>query len=99
MSYEGYYQVLCAKGHYHEVDVYVMPDPLPWDPNPKAWTCPWCGSPEIWRNSVDQTNTDGTEFEVKPRLRRKEVFCKCSKCKNVHMAKPAEYYIPKRKEK
>lgn len=46
MSYEGYEELLCAKGHHHEHDCY--------DTRPLA--CPHCGSPWTHQHAVDETN-------------------------------------------
>lgn len=46
MSYEGYDEFLCSKGHYFASDVYSS----------RPATCPVCSSPWAWRHSVDQTN-------------------------------------------
>lgn len=43
MSYEGYYQCICEKGHRFDVDVY------------NKESCP-CGSKTVVFNSVDETN-------------------------------------------
>jgi hypothetical protein len=45
MSFEGYNQYLCKKGHLSEVDVYF-------DEEKKCH----CGDKYVWRNQVDQTN-------------------------------------------
>lgn len=46
MSYEGFYEWLCAKGHYTATDAYQD------DPE----KCPRCSANIVWRHSVDQTN-------------------------------------------
>lgn len=46
MSYEGYVQYLCQKGHLHELDC-CMDD---------LKICNICGEPIVWQNSVDITN-------------------------------------------
>lgn len=45
MSFEGYYQKLCEKGHLTCVDVY----------GPEDDKCN-CGKKFVWENTVDQTN-------------------------------------------
>lgn len=47
MSFEGFYQRLCATGHLHEDDVYA---------EGSAKVCPRCQAPFVWENLVDQTN-------------------------------------------
>lgn len=46
MSYEGYVEKLCEKGHLSSFDVYEG----------EAETCPRCGTPWAFTHSVDQTN-------------------------------------------
>jgi len=49
MSFEGYYQELCAEGHLNKWDVYDEHDEL----------CTVCGRIIVWRNLVDTTNDAG----------------------------------------
>ena len=48
MSFEGKYQLLCDKGHYHFCDVYEFDE--------EYWKCPDCDSRARWRNLLDYTN-------------------------------------------
>lgn len=50
MSYEGYRQFICPRGHTFSRDVY--------DADADSPTCDECGRKPIWRNSVDETNGD-----------------------------------------
>lgn len=79
MSYEGYSQFLCKKGHYWTVDCYLVECLL------EKNMCPICHQPAIWENMVDETNgsyednirIDGyVELEVKNKK-----ICEC--CKRV----------------
>jgi hypothetical protein len=58
MSYEGFDQVLCKNGHYHEIDSHEFKF-YSKDNNDDAWgdlfVCE-CGELAVWWNSVDQTN-------------------------------------------
>lgn len=49
MSYSGYREYICNKGHYFTVDE--------WDDEPKK--CPKCGDVINYRHTVDQTNGYG----------------------------------------
>jgi hypothetical protein len=49
MSFEGYYQLLCSKGHLTEADVMTIDD------NPLKERC-YCGAEMIYYNLVDTTN-------------------------------------------
>lgn len=46
MSYEGYTEYLCEKGHYWSANCYFD------DGEP----CAVCGGAPVWRHAVDQTN-------------------------------------------
>lgn len=48
MSYEGYTEYICPKGHIWECDVYLE------DSN--AHVCKMCGNRAEWIHDVDQTN-------------------------------------------
>ncbi|RLG37460.1 MAG: hypothetical protein DRO01_07150 [Thermoproteota archaeon] len=50
MSFEGYYQILCERGHYWTEDVYLVDDPV------SELRCPKCGGRVVWYNLVDVTN-------------------------------------------
>lgn len=50
MSFEGYYQRLCKRGHMMSADVYLASD------NDR---CMRCDEPIAWQHLVDQTNDEG----------------------------------------
>ena len=50
MSFEGYHQILCKKGHYIEIDVYMHSN--------GSFVCDICGEGVGWVNLVDQTNVE-----------------------------------------
>jgi len=54
MSYEGYTQYLCAKGHIQTRDCM----------EPTLKVCPSCGSRIAWSNGVDQTNGSRHQFDL-----------------------------------
>ncbi len=96
MSYEGYEQVLCRKGHYHIFDAFDEPDY-------KEWKCPDCGEPVAWTNGVDTTNVgyegippDGEGF-VELEEVTAAVTCKCDKCGHIHEVHPPTYKIPEKR--
>lgn len=83
MSFEGYYQMLCANGHYITVDVY--------EDTPKK--CAECGTGFVWVNTVDETNGDSVGYvhlqvEVAPKS------CVCPTCGDAH-SEPTRYKIPR----
>ena len=53
MSFEGFYQKLCKKGHYFEEDVYSI----------ESKVCPVCDSEIVFTNMVDITNGSYDENE------------------------------------
>ena len=64
MSYEGYRQKLCPKGHYFErEDIGCWEDTAP---------CDECGEEAVWCNSVDDTNCNSYgEIDMEPFLVRR----------------------------
>ena len=52
MSYEGYVEFLCGRGHHWDEDAHAETE------NP---ICPRCGGGSAWRHAVDQTN--GIEYD------------------------------------
>jgi hypothetical protein len=94
MSFEGYHQLLCKKGHYFTMDVYFE--------DPVGVGCPICKEKVAWWHTVDVTNGS---FEGKERIdgyidlkiKTKAKTCKCDKCNNVHVVEDATYEIPKNK--
>ena len=84
MSYEGYTQSLCEKGHLSCFDC--------WDDQEKCR----CGEKIVWRNNVDQTNGDGEEFVIDMskyvKTPRKTETCQC--CGAVKVLEEETYSIP-----
>lgn len=97
MSYEGYTQILCEKGHYDSQDAYSGYDR-------KIWKCTVCGSKTAWENMVDTTNGS---YEGKKRIdghitlkfKNPPVMCICDKCGDKHVKEQATYKIPKKGRK
>ena len=89
MSFEGYYQCLCEKGHYWEVDAYEVP--MFYEPE-EVLKCPTCKGKLAWWNLVDITNGD----EYSNRIKRFKVKNKrvCPTCGTVL---EITYHIPKKK--
>jgi len=84
VSYEGYSQLLCDRGHQWtegcgQVDEYS--------------TCPVCGGPPVWENCVDQTNgifEDGIRIDGYVELEK----VKEDKCEHCGHVKEVCYKIP-----
>jgi len=101
MSYEGYNQFICKKGHLFHKDAYE------WDELDKV-RCPHCKAPVAWWNSVDVTNgsyvmdTDtGKDVRidgyVKLSVKDKAVVEKCPHCGSKVLKQRETYKIPKTK--
>jgi hypothetical protein len=91
VSFSGYYQILCKRGHEASVEI---------DSFHKNQPCQFCGQPIVWRNTVDLTNgsydEDGKRIDDYKKLRMiaAEKRCKCPICSCVHLAEPARYEVP-----
>lgn len=96
MSYEGYSQFICEKGHTWNVNCEELPQD--YDECVETVVCPECKSKAIWENMVNLTNgsfdeegnrNDGyIELEVKS-----ETSGICSACGDKHVCKKT-YQIP-----
>ena len=97
MSYEGYNQRLCAKGHLRTFDAYD--DYADDNGDPKATRVCSCGSQFVYLNPVDQTNGDVLDdpstlpypFEVEEEA--ETAVCNLG---HTHVVKEARYKIPSR---
>ena len=96
MSYEGHYQLLCARGHGDSADAYdfgsTFLDTYRCDDLHRGGIK--CGAPVAWYNSVDNTNGDGVEVVL--------VVCRgvdydiCESCDHRKLRADATYVIPER---
>ena len=87
MSYEGYVQTICQKGHYMVVDAYEFDE--------SKFICPWCKSGLSEWNGVDDTNGDGLKYTIVPILATKPKHCICKDCGHKHCIVQATYRFPK----
>jgi len=80
MSYEGYSQFLCKKGHYWTEDCYLA--------DKENCKCPICFGSVDWENQVNITNgsfEDGERIDGFVELKIKsEISGQCSNCKGKH---------------
>ncbi len=96
ISYEGFSQFLCKKGHTWNVNCYELPN-LQYE-EPVKQKCPTCGEEEVWENMVNLTNgswdDDGTRIdgyvELKQKIKRSGI---CSACGKEHVCE-VNYEIP-----
>jgi hypothetical protein len=100
MSYEGYVQLLCPKGHLWNVDCYQEDELAHLDAElkqenkpPVNLVCPFCKQPPMWRNGVDETNGDAYGY-IELEVDKPSVICKCDKCGIEHTVDPETYKIP-----
>lgn len=88
MSYEGYVQCICKKGHYFEQNAFE-----------KA-KCP-CGAQTGWVNAVDQTN--GNSYgEIPMELLRRDYLISPAQTEtcnlgHVHVTEEERFKVPKSK--
>jgi len=95
MSFEGYNQLLCKKGHYFNLDVYEERDI-------EDIKCPFCGENVAWYNIVNVTNgsyEDGVNGEridgyIDLKVKAEAKTCTCDKCNSVHVIEVETYEIP-----
>ena len=83
MSYEGYSQYLCKKGHYWEEDCLYS--------DYEEVICPHCGGKPVWENMVDTTNDAGNPVKLK---KLSEERCPCC-----GVVKETIYKIPKKRRR
>jgi len=84
MGFQGYYQLICIRGHYFERDCGRC--------DTEVQRCPICYSKVVWWNLVDTTNNEGRPIELEilvPELRRA-----CHTCCHVSISRHAIYDIP-----
>ena len=77
MSFEGYYQMICEKGHYSTIGVHLD--------EPETFLCPACKEQIVWWNLVDTTNGSFYNGKRIDRLIKMEVDKRkvCDKCGSV----------------
>lgn len=87
MSFEGYYEFLCERGHFFVKDIYADDEELA--------KCPVCNSSVKWWNIIDTTNGDYsiTKFEIKS----EEITKKCEECGHIEIVEHKTYYFPQNK--
>lgn len=92
MSFSGFYQILCSKGHYWTEDCYVADNEGTVD---GEGVCSFCGSPVAWWDMVDTTNDAGEPTILE--LYEYAKHCTCDKCGDTHKISPDIFKIPKDK--
>jgi len=97
MSFEGYYQIICKKGHYFEKDVYAatfIED---------EEKCPYCKAKMAWWNMVDVTNGSFNEKGrridgfLKLKIASPAKTKKCNECGHEKIIEQVTYKIPDKK--
>jgi len=82
MSYEGYQQCLCAKGHYRAFDAFFELEES---------KCS-CGAPIVFVHQVDQTNDEGVALTFECDKPAVTETCPC--CGNVKVLEEETFKIP-----
>lgn len=88
MSFEGYWQIICANGH-SDIEPYDYAGDSP------EWIC-HCGAKEVWRNRVDDTNCDNQGFIELEQLTPPKIET-CPTCGHQEVVEKAIYKVPKRR--
>jgi hypothetical protein len=88
MSFEGYYQLICANGHYRTCDSWFSPE----------GKCS-CGAEYKMINLVDQTNGPDEGIINLDDLKIKDAIRHTCSCGHVHIVEEAIFRIPSQKEK
>ncbi len=83
MSWEGFYQALCEKGHEYQIDAYDYGN----------GKCP-CGAECVFWNLVDQTNDDGAKDYLALVEKEPATLCTCEGCGSRHLLTRATFHIP-----
>jgi hypothetical protein len=104
MSYKGFTQFLCSKGHTWHVDSnahFGVNDP--WCTPQIGNVCDTCGDLPVWRNEVDQTNGffergpsgigERIDGFVVLEVLTKPVYCTCA-CGDKHQKDEATFKLP-----
>lgn len=97
MSFEGFRQILCDRGHLSEHDVY--------EAEPQACEAVYvrdgketCGEAFVWRNTVDETNGLNEhgiyETEVVLGVLYEPVVAECPHCKQEQLLEDTRYKFP-----
>jgi len=96
MSYEGYSQFWCKKGHYWTKDCNELTF------KEEKEKCPICNKEEVFKNNVNITNGSFDEDDnridgfIEPELKSKRLM-KCD-CGRTRVCECSTYKIPKEKE-
>lgn len=93
MSYEGYTQMLCAKGHLTHKDAFA--DDLEGF-RYKCCRVDGCGQDFVWQHEVDQTNDDG--FAVKLVQKSPAKYSNCYHCGNKELIDEKTFHVPTEEE-
>ena len=89
MSYEGFEQHLCTNGHYWEEDSsYAETDNV----------CPFCKTPSVWYNCVDETNCEGVGYIPMQALLVTPAIKQTCNLGHEHVITPEVYRIPSNDE-
>ena len=92
MSWEGYGQALCKKGHMYVVQAY----------GDESAGCDVCGEPQAWIHWVDETNgcyceegkSDCPAHALELEVKTPAVYKTCGACKHSELVSHATYKIP-----
>lgn len=85
MSFSGFYQCLCAKGHAFDVDCFEAHSSI---------ACPHCKKSVAWWNLVDTTNGFELEDCVELKESHAAINFTCGHCNQTKLVEPVRFFIP-----
>lgn len=88
VGFSGYFQLLCERGHYSEVDCYTYEVCL------DTHVCSHCESPIVWEHSINTTNDCGDDQQVELEEIAPQIIDVCDECGHETIVEPARYKIP-----
>ena len=94
MSYEGYVQRICEKGHYSTADAFEEYGYVPGYEEEDLPRC-HCGAKIVWRNSVNETNCEGFGYiDMAPFLIKEAQTSTCAHCGHTSIVSKEKYRVP-----
>ncbi len=83
MSYEGYREILCEKGHYRVCNAHYSAEDE---------SCPNCEAATAWTHEVDQTNGEGEPYPLEVDV--ESVISQCVECGHKAPIEPTRFKVP-----
>ena len=99
MSYEGYQQCICERGHYYTVNSGNFLAGFATDEEyQKCFACPHCSAPPVWENPVDETNCDAVgTIQIERFMIARARYETCN-LGHTHLVEQPRYRVPTKEE-